>query len=199
MNCHEARAGLPHYLNDELSASERELLQTHLAGCEACFAELQTTGALQRQIRAGLHGATERAEPSSQTWVRLHASIQSTRTPQPAQQPRPAFFLRAIGAVFATLSVMVGAAVLRPGLMGNLTPASEATMPAQTQVTQLSQPASQQPAHGPAAATDPDHKQLAAFLKTEPYQSVRTAIAVLSEADSYALNDFTCRTCVRMQ
>jgi hypothetical protein len=85
---------------------------------------------------------------------------------------------------------------LRPGLMGNLAPTSEATVPAQMQ---LSQPASQQPAHGPAVGTDPDHKQLAAFLKTEPYQSVRTAIAALSEADLHSLNDFTCRTCVRMQ
>ncbi len=199
MNCHEAREWLPHYLNDELSASERELLQVHVAGCEACFAEMQMVGTLQRQIRAGLHVSTEHAEPSSHAWAKLHARIQSPRTPQPKQQPRPAFFLQAIGAVFATLSVMVAAAVLRPGLMGNLAPASEATVPAQIQATQLAQSVLQQPASAPAVAAEPNHKQLAAFLKTEPDQSVRTAIAVLSEADSQALNDFICRTCVRMQ
>lgn len=196
MKCHEARAGLPHALNDELSGSERELLQAHLAGCETCFAELQTLSAMQRQVRAGLYAATERVQPSPQAWITLHATIQSKRKPQPAPQPRPAFFLRAVGAVFATLSVMVGAAVLRPGLMGTMAPASEATAPALAQPTQ---PAQQQPARAPSTVSSPSHEELAAFLKTEPYQSVRAAIAVLSDSELQGLNDLACRTCVRMQ
>ena len=195
MNCHEAREWLPHDLNDELSASEHALLRAHLAECESCFAELQTLSAMQRQLRAGLQVAADYAEPASGAWHKLHASIQAKRNP-PARQPRRAFFLRAIGAAFATLSVMVGAAVLRPTLMGDLAPASEAPAPARTSptVTTLLQPVRTQ-----FTAADPDHKQLVAFLKSEPNQSVRTAISALLEADARALDDSACRFCLRMQ
>ena len=195
MNCHEARAWLPHDLNDELSASEHELLRAHLAGCEACFAELQTLGALQRQLRGGLQVATDYVAPSLQAWGKLHSSIKAKRKP-PARQPRPAFFLRAIGAAFATLSVMVGAAVLRPALMGSFAPASEATAPARIQPTHA---VPLQSMRSLARAADPDHKQLVAFLKSEPNQSVRAAISALLEAEARTLDDSACRFCLRMQ
>lgn len=194
MNCHEARQWLPHYLNGEISASERELVQTHLADCEACFDELQSLGAVQRTLRTGLQAASDRVAPSAKAWSKLHTALQSNPTPPTPQaepQHRPAFMLRAIGAVFATLSVMVGAAVLRPAWVGNLAPSSEATTPT------LAQPAQKQSSS--TAAFDPDHRRLAAFLKTEPYQSVRSAIAMLADPDLHAIDQFTCPACARMQ
>jgi anti-sigma factor RsiW len=199
MNCREAREWLPHYLNDELSASERELVQTHLARCEGCFDELRAMGATQRLVRTGLHVATKHVAPSAQAWSKLREVLQSDNKPKPALQHRPVFFMRAMGAAFAALSVMVGAAVLRPALVGNLAPASEATVAVSTQATLTRQAAQQEPAHVPLAPVNPDRRLLAAFLKTEPNQSVRSAIAMLTEPDWHGLDEFTCPTCARMQ
>ena len=193
MNCREARAWMPHYLNGELSTSERELLQAHVAECEGCFAEQQSLRATHLQVRRGLHIAAERVEPSAQAWAKLSAAIQSQRPAiKPAPQHRPTFFVRATSAVLAAITLMVGAALLRPGLMGNLTPSSEAPATASLQPTQA------QPVRNTAAASA-GHKQLVAFLKSEPTQSVQTAIAQLTDREFYGLNDFACRTCLRMQ
>ena len=188
MNCHETRAELLHYLNDELSASERELLRAHVAGCEACFAEMQNLGTTQRLLRVGLQAATERIAPSDQAWGKLRASIQSDQAPT-HKQPSPHFFLRALGAAFAAISVVVGAMALRPEWTAKGVPTSEATAFVQTQPAPRAS----------AVLSEPTHRQLAALLKSEPKQSVQTAILVLFETDAPALDAFTCRQCPRIQ
>jgi len=81
MKCQEANELLIPYLNNEVTRSERELLQAHLAQCEPCWQALSALSAAQQRLRSGLAETARRVEAPEQAWPRLRAAIRSN--PQP--------------------------------------------------------------------------------------------------------------------
>lgn len=50
MKCQEVNELLVAYLDNEVTPSERTLIQAHLAGCDACQEELAALSALQSRV-----------------------------------------------------------------------------------------------------------------------------------------------------
>jgi len=61
MSCHETNRSLSHYVDDEMSAAQRALVETHLDSCPVCRAEL----AELRTIRNSLRQFARPVAPSS--------------------------------------------------------------------------------------------------------------------------------------
>lgn len=81
MKCQEANELLIPYLNNEVTRSERELLQAHLAQCEHCWQALSALSTAQQRLRSGLAETARHAEAPDRAWLRLRAAIHSN--PQP--------------------------------------------------------------------------------------------------------------------
>ena len=75
MRCQEVNKLLVAYLDDEVSPSERALIQAHLAGCAICQEELAALAALQSRVSQSLEVRAAQAAPSPQTWSRLQARL----------------------------------------------------------------------------------------------------------------------------
>lgn len=76
MNCNDVSKLLASYLANEVSSSEKKLVQNHLAACEACQKKMMTLAALQSRIRQTLQQQAAEAAPSQQTWSRLQAQME---------------------------------------------------------------------------------------------------------------------------
>ncbi|MRR14253.1 hypothetical protein EG833_02255, partial [archaeon] len=76
MNCNEFSELIVSYLANEVSPSEKKLVQNHLATCEACQKEVMTLAALQSRIRETLQQQAAEAAPSQQAWSHLQAQIE---------------------------------------------------------------------------------------------------------------------------
>lgn len=103
MNCREVRGLLGTYLDDEVTPSERTLIEGHLADCAACRQRLLATQALQGRIRQTLQAKAALATPSADAWARLEPRLprQKVRTPWLAGNVRAAAW------ALATLLVIV--------------------------------------------------------------------------------------------
>lgn len=97
MKCQEANELLIPYLNNEVTRSERELLQAHLAQCEPCWQTLSALSAAQQRLRTGLAETARHAEVPAQAWLRLRKAIRSN------PQPRLAFRLPVLSSLGALL------------------------------------------------------------------------------------------------
>jgi hypothetical protein len=75
MNCHEVTNQLTAYLDDELSPSERKLVQAHLAICKSCQQELDHLGLVQQDLSHHLQASASIVAPSPQAWSILKASL----------------------------------------------------------------------------------------------------------------------------
>jgi hypothetical protein len=75
MNCREIRKQITAYLDDELSSSEKRLIQTHLKDCQNCQRELSELGALQTRMQEHLMAHAAAVAPSPQAWSTLNASL----------------------------------------------------------------------------------------------------------------------------
>jgi len=85
MNCREVQERLVAYLEGEVAPSERELIQAHLAGCEACQRELAALSATRSCVSRFLQMRAAQAAPSPQAWSRLQARLskEAPREPWP--------------------------------------------------------------------------------------------------------------------
>jgi Putative zinc-finger len=130
MKCHEARELLVPHLNNEITRSERELLQSHLTECERCWHAFNGLSSAQQQLRRGMAEYAANAQPADVAWPRLQRELHARRTPARVQWSG-----RSIASGLSTLVATASAALLILG--GLITPAAlnrpiAAVTPAQT-------------------------------------------------------------------
>jgi anti-sigma factor RsiW len=87
MKCQEVNKLLIAYLDNEVTPSERTLIQAHLAGCDICQEELATLSALQSHVSQFLQVRAAWAAPSPQAWSRLQARLAGEARPSPSWLP----------------------------------------------------------------------------------------------------------------
>jgi len=146
MTCQEARENFPLFLYSELSLDDEELLESHVAGCEACRRELERERALHgalfaRELQPSSHMlARSREELAGRVaavivansrreswWHKLRQGFTIHVHPIPAgMQPLGALALIAVG--------FFGARMLPPSLQGLQTQNSGLTAPVTSRV-----------------------------------------------------------------
>ncbi len=87
MKCMEVNKLLVAYLDNEVTPSERTLIQAHLAECDACQQELAALAALQSRIGQFLQLRVAHAAPSPQAWSRLQARLAGEARPSSSWLP----------------------------------------------------------------------------------------------------------------
>lgn len=75
MKCREARELLVALSNDEVTRSERLLVQAHLAGCPTCRAEFEALAEVRRRLTAGLKTSAAGASPPTQAWAGIQGRL----------------------------------------------------------------------------------------------------------------------------
>jgi hypothetical protein len=75
MKCQNVREYLLAYLDNEINSSERMLIQSHLAGCDSCQAELTTLSATRSRVSQFLVKRAAQAAPSPQALSHLQAKL----------------------------------------------------------------------------------------------------------------------------
>ncbi len=75
MKCQEVSNLLVAYLDNEVSPSERALIQAHLDECDVCRKELAALSALQGRVHQFLRIRAAQAAPSSQAWSHLQGKL----------------------------------------------------------------------------------------------------------------------------
>ncbi len=130
MKCHEAHELLIPHLNNEVTRSERELLQAHLAECESCWRELNALSVAQKHLRIGMAEYATQAQLHDHAWARLQQALRSQRAPTRVQWSG-----RGITTGFSTLIAAVGAAlfvlggVIAPTVLSNPSATLSPTQP----------------------------------------------------------------------
>jgi len=87
MKCQEMDQLFVAYLDNEVTPSERTLIQAHLAGCERCQEELAALSALQSRVSQSIQLRAAQAAPSPQAWSRLQARLAGEARPSPSWLP----------------------------------------------------------------------------------------------------------------
>jgi hypothetical protein len=85
MTCEEVQASFVFYLDDEVTPSERTLIEQHLAGCETCRRELAALSAARASTNWALQRLAEPAVPSSLAWDRLQMRLAKSAPSSPAK------------------------------------------------------------------------------------------------------------------
>ena len=85
MKCPEARELLIPHLNNEITRSERELLQSHLAECEGCWREFNALSSTQMQVRRGMAEYAATARPTDLAWPKLQHKLHAQGMPARVQ------------------------------------------------------------------------------------------------------------------
>ena len=81
MKCREVNELLVAYLDNEVTPSERTLIQAHLAECDFCRKKLAALSATQGRVSQSLQMRAAQAAPSPQAWNRLHARLAGEARP----------------------------------------------------------------------------------------------------------------------
>lgn len=167
MKCHEARSLLTPYLNKEITRSERELLQAHLAECEQCWHEFNALSATQQQLRVGIAEYAALAQPSTAAWPKLQRAL---HTKHVAPRPAP----RGIAPGLSTLIAAAGAALFVFG--GLMTPAALNRPIATLSPTALTQPGNSLDSLAPTVIlSEQSHEQSSTSTQTAPVPGQITA------------------------
>ncbi|MEJ2599712.1 MAG: zf-HC2 domain-containing protein [Anaerolineales bacterium] len=83
MNCREVLPRINAYLDEEVSPSEKKLIQTHLASCQSCRQELESLNHLQNTLRQQLKARVAQAAPSPQAWSLVQAALPANHSKEP--------------------------------------------------------------------------------------------------------------------
>jgi hypothetical protein len=75
MKCRETTIELNAYLDGELGALERRIVEEHISGCASCERELEALDRTRGFLRSGLQLLAAEAVPSPMAWSRLQAGI----------------------------------------------------------------------------------------------------------------------------
>jgi hypothetical protein len=119
MNCREVLPRIYAYLDDEVSPSEKKLIQAHLATCQSCQQEVVSRNHLQNTLRQQLKSRVAQAAPSPQAWSRVQAALPANRSEEPipkkvsllSARPTLPFFERftfqKVGVIFLVVLALV--------------------------------------------------------------------------------------------
>jgi len=113
MKCQEVNKLLIAYLDDEVTPSERTLIQAHLARCDACQQELAVLSALQSRVSQSLQIRAAQAAPSPQAWSRLQARL--AREARPSLSWLPAWLQRLAPGVGRINRIFEGGVTMKKG------------------------------------------------------------------------------------
>jgi len=86
MKCREARELLVALSNDEVTRSERLLIQAHLAACPACRDEFEALAEIRRRLTVGLKVRAGAAVPSPQAWAGIQGRLPPRTRIAPARR-----------------------------------------------------------------------------------------------------------------
>jgi len=86
MNCREVLPRINAYLDEEVSPSEKTLIQSHLATCQSCRQDLESLNHLQNTLRQQLQARAAQAAPSPQAWSLVQAALPADRSKEPIQK-----------------------------------------------------------------------------------------------------------------
>jgi anti-sigma factor RsiW len=75
MRCNEANNLFNAYLDGEVTQSEKESMEAHLAACPVCREEMARLSETQAKFKQALRMATEDASPSGQAWAKVRQQI----------------------------------------------------------------------------------------------------------------------------
>ena len=75
MNCEQVQSLLVAYLDEEVTSSEKALIQAHLSDCTVCQQELTLLSTARSRVRSMLQRQAIHAVPSQDTWSRLEAKL----------------------------------------------------------------------------------------------------------------------------
>ena len=100
MNCHEWTDRIDDFLDGRLDAAEEKDLQTHIAGCPSCTAELASI----RELRDLAAGLPRSLEPARDLWPGIEARVSETKVVRGRFGRRA--FLAAAAAVVVVSSVV---------------------------------------------------------------------------------------------
>jgi hypothetical protein len=87
MKCQKVQELIVAYLDDEVTPSERALVDAHLNECKRCRSELASFSMTQNFTRHALAARTAEAVPSPQAWNRLQARLAEEARPLPSKVP----------------------------------------------------------------------------------------------------------------
>lgn len=130
MKCKEVNKLLVAYLDNEVTPSERALIQAHLAWCDTCQQELAALSALRSRIGQFLQLRAAHAAPSPQAWSHLQARLVRATYPtrfqhlmrtiqgfgqafRPAVRMKQKFILAVIAALLIVTGTMVSTLPIR--------------------------------------------------------------------------------------
>lgn len=108
----DLKADAAAYVLGSLDRGERDLFDAHLAGCEACAAEVRAL----RKVADALAHAVPQVTPSATLRDRALASLTGARAPHRVERPAPPRWLP----LAATLALALGAAVYAASLQGRV-------------------------------------------------------------------------------
>jgi hypothetical protein len=83
MRCREVSKAFTAYLDGEVTPSEHDLIQAHLAGCASCERELSTLSSSRQRVTSLLKTRAAQVAPSPQALSRLQASLAKQAHPEP--------------------------------------------------------------------------------------------------------------------
>lgn len=113
MNCREVLPRINAYLDDEVSPSEKKLIQAHLSTCQSCQQELGAQNQLQNTLRQHLLARAAQAAPSPQAWELIQAALPANLPGDAIQKKRRLPFYLPIRLPFGSLTLQkVGLALL---------------------------------------------------------------------------------------
>ncbi len=75
MKCRDVRKQITAYLDEEVSPSEKKLIQAHLADCQDCQRELEALGVIRENMRQHLRARAATVAASPQAWSLLQDSL----------------------------------------------------------------------------------------------------------------------------
>jgi len=87
MRCREVNELLVAYLDGEVTPSEWQMVEAHLAGCDTCRKEMNRLAVMQRRLGRSLQAVAADAAPSPQAWSRLQARLAKEARPSPSWLP----------------------------------------------------------------------------------------------------------------
>jgi hypothetical protein len=106
MNCKQVQSLLVAYINNEVTPSERVLVQAHLLSCATCAELLSRYSSVQGQISSVLQSRGNHVQLSSDAWTMLEARLSQEPVPeQTLGNIWPASWISTIGRIFSRSNI----------------------------------------------------------------------------------------------
>jgi anti-sigma factor RsiW len=92
MKCLEVREQFTAYLDNEISSSERALIEQHLAECELCRRNLAALSETRSRLKSFLNVRAQQAAPEARDWGQLQEAAKTTAAKKAHSSARASFW-----------------------------------------------------------------------------------------------------------